>query len=476
MKIFIWTLVIGGMLIGLGLWAEVPLFANGSLIVGSLIIGIGLWIGIPTIIRWLGDEGIFWFRLPENYGCFVLKDKKLHKVFIASSDEEKINSIKCLTADTEYDEYFQFITEGLFWIGLPWFGYELHSWYELSKDDDNAEIDPLYILYFGERTWDYTTPENAPEEKKLEFVNEWGVDTADPIQVTPKLVATAEVLHPIKAVFDIKHFQEAILKEILAAWRYAVHNLEYFTYNEDNSSKVAAGASGTLHTEAQKNLNKFLFGEESQEGEISPENYKEGTPARMIYDVYGIWLKRVRIRDIDPTDTKIRDNLQEKLIAQTKAAATVETAKGERDSRVIKADGQVYETTEVGKAEAGVIRMKHIANGEGLEVISKKLDLKPEENKILFAAEMAIKMTENSQYTYLAGMPGDIGTWIMAAADQMKGGLQKVKNETADTQIGFDEIKKAFNGLEPKKQEELLKLAEKTKEGEEAEGREDEEK
>ena len=193
-----------------------------------------------------------------------------------------------------------------------------------------------------------------------------------------------------------------------------------------------------------------------------PYNYKSGAPARMIYDIYGIWLKRVRIRDIDPTDPKIREFLQKKLKAQTEAAALVEKAKGERDSQITKADGQVYETFNVGKAEADVITAKFRAKGTGLKNIGDKLQFTKEENKILVAAETTIELAQKSDYTYLAGEPSNIANFALAFADRLRGGMEKIESGSIEeAQIGFAEIKKVWGDLTEDQQAELVKLAEK---------------
>jgi regulator of protease activity HflC (stomatin/prohibitin superfamily) len=497
-----------------------------SVIIGLILLSIGLYIGIPLFLRYLADNGWLWVRTPEMHAVVVLKDKNLHKIILACSKEEKLAQLNQMIIGKErlaevvhsfhspekmsrediqssllkgfenVDSNMKYVVlpEGkLTWIGFPWLGYELFSWYENSRDDDKPEVDPHYTLWLGERTWDYSLPESTEDKEFKLFITEWGVDTADPIQVTPKLVVTVEVINPQKTLFGIKYFQEAIQKEILTAWKYAVQELEYFTYEtqqveqvekeamekveleeaktkngaKPKAKKELAGVSGTLQIDARERLNKFLGLPSDKEIHDDPDcqfpyKYESGKPARMVYDIYGIWLKRVRIRDIDPTDPGIREFLQKKLKAQTEAAALVEKAKGERDSQITKADGQVYETFNVGKAEADVITVKYRAKGTGLKNISDKLKFTNKENEILVAAETTIELAQKSDYTYLAGDPGNIANFALAFADRLRGGMKKIESGSKEeAQIGFAEIKKVWENLTEGQRAELAKLTEK---------------
>ena len=334
----------------------------------------------------------------------------------------------------------EFVEDGRpVWIGLPWLGYELHSWYEHSRDDDDPDTDPKFDMYLGEVTWDYASPEpKADPEGSEEFLGTWGVDTADLIQVTPKIVVSGECVHPRKTVFGVRYFQEAIQKEILTAWKKAVQELYYLTYDspeelkgeDEPGEETGSGKSASLQVDAQKRINQFLGLSETDEDGIDPlpTTYSEGSRARMIYDAFGWWLKRVRIRDIDPTDQSIRESLQNLMKARAKAAADIAEAKGARDAEVITTDGKTYKIKQVGKAEAEAFDKMTKAQKERLA------DLGFEDGMPIIVAEVFENIAGKAKHTYFSGGGNDLMQLIMGAADRIKGkGNGGGKDETKKT-------------------------------------------
>jgi regulator of protease activity HflC (stomatin/prohibitin superfamily) len=214
---------------------------------------------------------------------------------------------------------------------------------------------------------------------------------------------------------------------------------------------------GDLQTEAQDNLNEIFFGKQKPASEI--KELEEGTPAKRILDEFGVFIKQILIRNIDPTDEIIRTSLQDKIKAQTEAAASLERAKGERDATKTRADGKEYETKTIGKAEAGVIKLKINAQSAGLKKIAQDLELDKNDRALLYMANMVEKMMESSNHSLVMGGPGDLGQSILAAANMMNGGLDKVKS--GDTS-GLDDIKQSIQGLDENDKQQLKALLEET--------------
>lgn len=438
-----------------------------GVVVFSSIMTFIIW---PIIKRWFADNGWFWVRPPQMHSVISMQDRKIKKIFIVCANSEKTQRLvkEMKLSGVNESQILTSIEGNIFWIGLPWYGNEIYSWYEDSRDDDNPDTGPLYRLYLGERIWDYSSPKKGETYEK--FIEEWGVDTADPIQVRPKIVVVVEVLNPIKTLFNVSYFQEAIQKEILSAWKKSVQDLEYFSYDdttekdvvisEEGDKKIGKKAMSTsklLQTKAQQNLDKILGLSETV---VDPENYAKEKVAYTIYRDYGVWLKRVSIRDIDPTDSAIRSSLEAKLKAQTEAAAATEKAKGTRDSKIITTDGEVYETKEKGKANAYAIEVGYKARARGLNIVAEKLGLTPEDNKIMLVAEMISDLAEKSDYTYISGDPASVGNWALAAVDRMKDGVQKIKTGSgADAKIGFAQIKKIWSELTAEQRAELTKIS-----------------
>jgi len=410
---------------------------------------------IPWLMRFMADRGWFWIRVGEISAVVVLKDKAVHKILISCNEDTKATQlVEMMVGEKRFKNFlqsfadagegrdgflnwvytsvgnkmFKFVPSGkLFWIGPPWLGYELYSWYEHSRDDYNPEVDPHYDLSLEEQTWDYNS--RVKNADGVDFNSEWGVDTADPIQVTPKLTVTVEIMNPYLALFGVKYYQEAIEKEILAAWKSAVQELFYFssqTSSKSTDEKTPAdGENKNLQSSAQGRLNKALgFPEDSFAN--WPHLYKDSGVARMIYDVYGVWLKRVQITDIDPTDPSIRSSLQELLKAEIDATAVAKKAVGERNATKTKADGDSYATEKNGKASATVILEALKARATGLKKMAKDLSLSEgRKGELLLAADVLERVLKEANYTYMTGNPGDVSGWLSAIADRFDVGKNK---------------------------------------------------
>lgn len=431
------------------------------------VIVVALFISVPWFKRYLADNGWFWVRVTDMHAAIVLKDKAVRKVLIVCSVKAKVAQLEKFTVGSNQEsKIFEFVPVGeMFWIGFPWLGNELYTWYEHSRDDDNPDVDPHCMLSLVERTWDYHSTEEGKEDD--EFASMWGVDTADPIQVRPKLVVSVEVVNPQQTLFGVQYFQEAIEKEILTAWKRAVQGLKYFSYesvqpSDKDQKNASTSKSSNLQTEVQDKLDELL-GLPGKDAEHQPDSYEAGTPALMIYKVYGVWLKRVQIRDIDPTDSAIRANLQEVLKAQTAAAAKSEEAKGnrdakrteaegERDATKTKADGTAYEIEKKGKASAVAILAELNARADGLKKLATDLELSKAEGggQILIIAETLKEMFKKAGHTIIAGSPGDITTWFSTALEHAKNQLKESKVDSkqdvnsaqktgADSKEGGDE-------------------------------------
>ncbi len=311
-----------------------------------------------------------------------------------------------------------------------------------------------------ERIWDYG--DEGDSESIASHNSMWGVDTADPIQVTPKLVVVVEVVNPQKAVYGVKYFHEAINKEILVAWKNAVQKFYYFSYEKDKESeekgKVPEGKT-RLQTSVQAELDKLLG---FVSGDVRIEHgrdYDEKTPVGIIYKDYGIWLKRVSIRDIDPTDDEMRKALQEKFKARTAAASEIEIAKGKKESKIIQADGKTYEIRELGKANAGAERAMYFAKGDGMKKMSKDLRLKPEDAPIILATETVNETLKNADYTYLSGQPGDIASMAMAAVDRLKGSKDQLSKDKTGSKPNVGNMKKLWDDLTDEQKAEITQLS-----------------
>lgn len=385
-----------------------------------------LWIVSSTVMIWLADRAIFWYRGLENHCAIILKNGVRIRLIFFSSDKEKIDEMNNFIGEEEGVEVAP--AGSILWIGPPWSGIKLKSWYMNPRDDDDPNVYPQYSLYMGERTWDYLPSEENTQKKS--FIHEWGVDTADPVQVVPKLSLLVQATNPIKAVFDVEHHEEAIKKIILKVWKNAVQDLKYFTSYEKDGKEVFE--TGDLQKYAQTSMN-ILFYRESEPCFSTPLAFHKNSLACYIYANYGFWIKQILVRDIDPVDDKIRTALQSQIIAKTEAAAKIEAATGNAEAMKIDAEAKSNFTRQTGEAEADVIKIKAEAEakaitakleakGSGLKDIAEKLQIPKEDATVLLGTEAAGEIFKNSKYTYLSGQPTDILKSIVFAADNLKKG------------------------------------------------------
>lgn len=390
------------------------------------ILVVFIYIGKEAAKIWLADRAIFWYRGLENHSVIILKNGVRVRLIFFSSDNEKIEEMKNYIGDEEGVEIAQ--AGKILWIGTPWSGIKLKSWYMNPKDDDDPNTYPQYSLYMGERTWDYLPSEESSERKS--FVHEWGVDTADPVQVVPKLSVLVQATNAVKAVFDVEHHEEAIKKIILKVWKNAVQNLRYFVSYEKDGKEIFE--TGDLQKNAQTYVNIFFY-RDPDPCFTSPLNFHRNSLAWYIYSNYGFWVKKIMVRDIDPVDDKIREVLQNQIIAKTEAAAKVETASGSAAALKIETEAKSISTLQIGKAEAEVtqikgeaeataIQAKLSAKGKGLKAIAENLGIDKKDANVILGTEAATEMVKNSKYTYLSGQPGDIIKSIVMAADSLKKG------------------------------------------------------
>ena len=384
-------------------------------IVSVVVLLVLIFVAWPVFQRWLADNGWFWVRVPEMHAVVIMQDRNLHKIIIASSDNKKNSRLQKELGDLIKEDKVGICQTGqLFWIGVPW-KFQLYSWYEYSADDVNPEVDPQYALDLRERIWDYSADNDVDGAEH--FNEEWGVDTADPIQVTPKLAVFVEVENPQAALFGVTYFQEGIQREVLTAWKKAVEGLHYFSYERGGADP--SGVSKDLQTQAQQKMNTILGLPANGIYEISDsDKSSRNSIAKRIYSDFGIWLKKVEVRDIDPTDSAIRGNLNQRLTAQTEAAATMERAKGVKQATITTAEGEAQAISMKGQAEADVVRMALEQKAKGLAEMMKASGIpKKQAAPLIVNSEAflrAMAQVEN------ISMVGDPVALVMSAFDKFR--------------------------------------------------------
>lgn len=339
-----------------------------------------------VIKRWLADRVWFWGRFPEMRTVNVMKDRKLRKIIINCSSQEKRERIAyalayawdvagapdLTKAKRIFEELRRVLCENLeetvdsvdgpwpsispealgvlrplvflgrgqevYWIGVPWI-YTVHQWVEDSVDADRREPDPHVTLNLRERIIDMAPPD---------------LETADRVQVKTFLVIRAEVVDSQKAIWGVTHFTEALKKEIEGEWRQVLSQLRFFEYGfekeakEETEKDIFKELVSKIHTESHAALverlgiGRRLTEEERKDSAkqviiypvFSDEWYQaiKDKSAGTFFNSWGIILRGIEVRDIDPTDRTLREAFQERIRRRAEYLAAVQKAEAIRIS------------------------------------------------------------------------------------------------------------------------------------------------
>jgi regulator of protease activity HflC (stomatin/prohibitin superfamily) len=360
--------IIGGMIIGgivVVLITMVWIFFNPEhapslvdVILGIIIlllIGLIYFILLPILKRVLSDIPLFWIRMKENYGAVILKDGKINKIYISTTDEDKRYFEKFKT-----NPRYHFIQPGaeVQWFGCSWNGYEVSTQNELSEDLINPIADPQNLINLQRQTFNWRTSD---------------VDTSDPIQVFGRIIFIMRIVDVEKYVFKTRIAQEEVKNRLLGVWREVIATLSYLKESEeggaDEDSKVK---SMTKNEELQKAASKEFckkLGYTDEDGNKNDESkYVPGTFAYAMVEL-GIHVYEIKLDDIDPSDSSIREALNEKIKARARALAKIEDAKGEATAKFLKqkkeADGMKYQADKTGISSLVLAQMENAVKVSG---------------------------------------------------------------------------------------------------------------
>lgn len=303
----------------------------GVVVVVFLVFALAGFLAItfPILKRECADIGWFWVRVPEMSALVIFKDRSLHKILIAATGSRREEFVK-LTSKRNSEmgrEVFEVVLHGreLFWVGCPWLGYQVYSWYEKSGDEDREEVDPHHSLNLTRRTIDLDMPK---------------VDSGDPISITAKVVVILEIADPEKFLFNVKYAMEEMEKSIFEAWRNTITTLLYFFKRED-----AMEVNPELSLQASAKLNSRLG--------LADGESPEPTFANMMADDLGIRIiNGVKVIDIDPTDPGLRAAIDKITKAEAAALAEIKQAEGDKKATFLRhkglADGQQARADQLG--------------------------------------------------------------------------------------------------------------------------------
>ncbi|MFA6391570.1 MAG: hypothetical protein WCW66_02280 [Patescibacteria group bacterium] len=229
-------------------------FVEGLLSMG--IMAVMMWVWLPIFIRQLADQYLFFLRAKEMRAYMIEKDGKLVRLIIAvlAKDRPRFEVLKMEQEARGIRVDLVDPSSSLYYIGVPW-KFKAKFWFEYPADETSPELHPQYSMILSERTIDYQAPE---------------VPTADFIEITAKLVISLIVVNPLKAVYGVNHYMEAVIFLINSRWRRVATTLHFFYYGED--------------AEAPKDLNTVLSRLETLKRD--PEIYQKAHGALLV----DLWL------------------------------------------------------------------------------------------------------------------------------------------------------------------------------------------
>lgn len=386
------------------------LIALNLLVLGTIVVVLASY--IP---RKLADEGYkLWVKPPANSLVVITRDSSVVKILINSNDGQIINRLKqCLelnniTGSVKKNKEI-FIKEGkeivflrtgaLCFVGLPW-KFKVHEWYEKQIDEDDPNIEPKWFLTLQERTVDYT------------FSGDDAVSTADMVSVTGKLVLQTVTFNPLKTIFSVQYWSEALRAKIFSEWRHVVTGLSYFkadidmtTLMDPEKNKTGKGLlEAMINPELSRNVQKELLkalGLLTNDDKLLPIGSvpAEGTIAHQIYDEWGIMFT-VAVKDIDITDIKTQE-----LLDRLKQAS-IDTVQ------------QMME----GFSKAQSEKLVGFKENDIIEDLARRLDA-TEAGRMLIAGK-ALKEGLSTTNTFVAGTAGisEILAFIKAMTQEGKKG------------------------------------------------------
>jgi|GEM_PF-3858671 regulator of protease activity HflC (stomatin/prohibitin superfamily) len=367
-----------------------------------LMVPIGIAIAISLVRKHAIDKGLWGVQVPIEEAVIIDHEKGSALILINCPDAVRQTELEKRMKDCPIE--VRFVKPGkIFWFGLGLLGRTLHPWWEFpgdeARDRQFRDMPPNFyvpikdqILTYSAVIWNFGP--NATAEMRLErFINEWGVNTRDGIEIYPEISVTIRIVDIYKALFMIDFFLQMIQKTIAAAWKEAVGNLDYY-HRADSRDGVEASAeeeekahNQDLQRAIQENL-RLVLGMGTGDSLDKPED-AEGIVARVLKE-YGVLISRLVVTDIDPADPDMQRVFASRATAAIEAQRVVDEAKGEGDAAEHRARGAQALAAAPGLGLAEVLErfMKDgkVSKAEALQLMGDQIKY-GSGNRVIFANE-----------------------------------------------------------------------------------------
>ena len=303
----------------------------------------GILLASQILIRLMANKGIFFVRVPEMTALAIMKDRILHKIFVACSDQVWKEITDCPSDKTPLTKLIR-LRKGLKYIGPPWI-YTVYEWYFTRKDQDAASVKPLHSLSLSVLNIQYE-PESVDKENGTP-----NLKTGDGVEVAAKLVAYIVIRDPEKALFNIDHIKTFIRGQIMAEWRDVTAEFQFFQYLEAKEGETAEiylrGAMEELNTKLRDKIGITPFDEKKNICEIAQTS---GKVEKILCDSGGIVLLDIALVEFEAADPEVEKALEEMLKGKAAAQKLIQVAMGEKRSKILQGQGEQEYIMSVAKA------------------------------------------------------------------------------------------------------------------------------
>lgn len=256
----------------------------------SIVISIALFVIVNILLIYLvlAPENLFFTFVPENKAKFIVSGNKLQKILLSSNQYTLANDYGVIPGKSEG------VLGGLrfygFWPLSDVLIYKF-KWTNITESGEiisHNEILDTMIL-----------------KTDMYLVHVDQAEDADLVPLDLKVVITARIVNPYKAMFIAQNWLEYVTNVVKAAVRNEMRKHCYVD--------LVGGSKGTHFT----SLGANIFAQMEIAGEISE-----------LKNTYGVEISKIRIENIDPHGTDLRELTLKKIVAEKQAEADLIEAQG----------------------------------------------------------------------------------------------------------------------------------------------------
>lgn len=283
--------------------------------------------------------GLLFTFVPQNEIVYIMKGDSLKRIIanIHGKALDVNDNLVDLPDGVEHDPTHSEFNKryGVFFIGIPFINKPLRymfQWDKWSKKQKESgyEIKPrneeVTSLFFR-----YPYPILAKE-----------IEISGNLQFNIQLLVTMEAVNPRKALFDtLPHgtWLQQVEASVIAAIRVWASKK---SIDEIRNATTAQFASM---------IRKVNTGFKASNGE----------PHRSVIDFIGMKVVGVNLIEIEPSDSKVKETIQQRAVAEQQALAKKETAKGNAAAITIEADAEAGAIEKIGDAKTRVAKTLYAA-------------------------------------------------------------------------------------------------------------------